>query len=301
MNKNLCNVLAFTSYGNKSRSMIKALQHLSSTQNNQGSPLILQRRRHHSFSLLNRKQIDSLIIMKRNLSGSSFDDIDFDKEGFSFELDSFDKKGQWMTINWDEKKLPKSPMSNVDIALTDPDLCISTFSPDSPSPILLGLVRDRMVYIKRDDLLHLHDSNVSGNKARKFFALNELPVEDFPDALVSYGGPQSNAMLALAAIVNAKNVQLTGVKVEEEISDEIETDNWLYSDDEEEIGEEGDFENDDDDVEDFHGYVSEEIKSLKNMRKKGIINSQDICFILIGKPTLINGKQFWQKRYVVTV
>lgn len=269
MSKNhLYNVLAFSSYGNKSRSMIKALQNLSSTHNNRGSSLMLRRKRHHSFSLLkkNRKQTDSLNIMKRNLSGSNLDDIDFDKEGFSFQLDSFDKKGQWMTINWAKKKLPKTTISNADIALTDPDLCISTFSPDSPSPIQLGLVRDRMVYIKRDDLLHLHDSNVSGNKARKFFALNELPVEDFPDALVSYGGPQSNAMLALAAIVNAKNVKLTGVKVEEEISDEIETDNWLHSDDDEEIGEEGDLENDDD-VEDFQGYVSEEIKSLKNRKR----------------------------------
>lgn len=69
------------------------------------------------------------------------------------------------------------------------------------------MVRDRLVYIKRDDLLRLDNSNISGNKARKFLALNELNVEDFPDVVVSYGGPQSNAMVALAAIVHSKNTR----------------------------------------------------------------------------------------------
>ena len=49
---------------------------------------------------------------------------------------------------------------------------------------------------------------MSGNKARKFYALNEIDAEDFPDAVVSYGGPQSNAMVALAAIVSSKNREL---------------------------------------------------------------------------------------------
>ena len=68
------------------------------------------------------------------------------------------------------------------------------------------MVRDRILYVKRDDLLRLDRSGVSGNKARKFLALNELDAADFPDVVVSYGGPQSNAMVALAAIVSSKNV-----------------------------------------------------------------------------------------------
>ena len=73
------------------------------------------------------------------------------------------------------------------------------------SPIERLLVRDRLVYVKRDDALHLPGSNVCGNKGRKFLSLNGIPSSDFPDAIVSYGGPQSNAMVALAAIVNSKN------------------------------------------------------------------------------------------------
>ena len=73
------------------------------------------------------------------------------------------------------------------------------------SPIERLLVRDRLVYVKRDDALHLPGSNVCGNKGRKFLSLDGIPPSDFPDAIVSYGGPQSNAMVALAAIVNSKN------------------------------------------------------------------------------------------------
>jgi len=78
-----------------------------------------------------------------------------------------------------------------------------------PSPIETVMVNDRRVYVKRDDLLRLHGSNASGNKARKMLVLGEMiPAEDFPDVVVSYGGPQSNAMLALAAICAAKNSEL---------------------------------------------------------------------------------------------
>ena len=83
---------------------------------------------------------------------------------------------------------------------------VPTPSPQRPSPVECIMVRDRIVYIKRDDLLRLDRSGVSGNKARKFLALNELDARDFPDVIVSYGGPQSNAMVALAAIVNSKNL-----------------------------------------------------------------------------------------------
>ena len=80
--------------------------------------------------------------------------------------------------------------------------------PDRPSPIEAIFVRDRLVFLKRDDLLRLKGSNVSGNKARKMYGLNHLPAQDFPDCVVSYGGPQSNAMVALAAIVHSKNVEM---------------------------------------------------------------------------------------------
>lgn len=74
-----------------------------------------------------------------------------------------------------------------------------------PSPVEEKLIQGRRVFIKRDDLLRLHGSQISGNKARKMLAMNEIPTHDFPGCLVSYGGPQSNSMLALAALVNYKN------------------------------------------------------------------------------------------------
>ena len=74
----------------------------------------------------------------------------------------------------------------------------------SPSPVEIQMIRDRLVYFKRDDQLRLPGSQISGNKARKMWTLNHL--EDFPSCLVSYGGPQSNAMLALAAVVHFHNL-----------------------------------------------------------------------------------------------
>jgi 1-aminocyclopropane-1-carboxylate deaminase len=76
------------------------------------------------------------------------------------------------------------------------------------SPVEQKTIRNRTVYIKRDDLMRLEGSQISGNKARKMLTMNEISAKDFPTCLVSYGGPQSNAMLALAAIVNYKNRQL---------------------------------------------------------------------------------------------
>jgi 1-aminocyclopropane-1-carboxylate deaminase/D-cysteine desulfhydrase-like pyridoxal-dependent ACC family enzyme len=40
------------------------------------------------------------------------------------------------------------------------------------------------------------------------WTLNKIPAESFPSCLVSYGGPQSNSMLALAAVANYKNREL---------------------------------------------------------------------------------------------
>ena len=77
--------------------------------------------------------------------------------------------------------------------------------PSEASPVDTILIGDRRVYVKRDDLLQLPGSHVSGNKARKFLALNNLRETEFPRCIVSYGGPQSNAMVALAAIVHFRN------------------------------------------------------------------------------------------------
>lgn len=89
-------------------------------------------------------------------------------------------------------------------SLDNKQLHSAVYHPE-PSPVEVVMVRDRCIYIKRDDLLRLPDSNVNGNKARKLLSLSLLPVEDFPDVLVSYGGPQSNSMVALAAVVKQKD------------------------------------------------------------------------------------------------
>jgi 1-aminocyclopropane-1-carboxylate deaminase len=73
------------------------------------------------------------------------------------------------------------------------------------SPVEHRVICSRTIWIKRDDLLKLENSGISGNKARKMWSLNQIPAEEFPSCVVSYGGPQSNSMLALAAIVNSKN------------------------------------------------------------------------------------------------
>jgi len=77
-----------------------------------------------------------------------------------------------------------------------------------PSPMEAILVHNRRVLVKRDDLLRLPGSNASGNKARKMLALSLISTDEFPDAVVSFGGPQSNAMVSLAAIVAAKNADI---------------------------------------------------------------------------------------------
>ena len=103
-------------------------------------------------------------------------------------------------INSNNNNINKSLSSIADYSDLKP-----TFS---TSPVEKCMVRDRIFYLKRDDLLRLPHSNISGNKARKMYALNSLPLNLFPKVTVSYGGPQSNAMLALSAIVHSKNMQI---------------------------------------------------------------------------------------------
>jgi len=58
----------------------------------------------------------------------------------------------------------------------------------------------RDFYIKRDDLI---DPYLSGNKYRKLYALLQTPSENI-DTIISYGGSQSNAMLAIASMCKKK-------------------------------------------------------------------------------------------------
>lgn len=119
----------------------------------------------------------------------------------------------WRIVDWSKVEITtnrdhRSPPHDERQSVATIEDLIPTVSPDFPSPVEMVIVRDRIIYVKRDDLLRLRSSNVSGNKARKMLALNEMSPDDFPDCIVSYGGPQSNAMLAIAAIVHSKNVDL---------------------------------------------------------------------------------------------
>lgn len=96
---------------------------------------------------------------------------------------------QWRKIDW------KSVTQNDD-----------AFSIE-PSPVQLAMIRNRVCHIKRDDLIKLPGSHISGNKARKLWSAALYPSQDFPACVVSYGGPQSNAMLAMAAVVHHHNQQ----------------------------------------------------------------------------------------------
>eukprot|EP01038_Epipyxis_sp_PR26KG_P008515 gene8515-11511_t len=59
----------------------------------------------------------------------------------------------------------------------------------------------RSILLKRDDLLNLTDLKVNGNKARKLkFLLNNNYDKNPIELVASYGGSQSNSMLAIAKI-----------------------------------------------------------------------------------------------------
>lgn len=81
-----------------------------------------------------------------------------------------------------------------------------------PSSVERVLVKNKLVHVKRDDQLRLPGSQISGNKARKMFALDQL--KDFPKCVVSYGGPQSNAMVALAAAVHFQNTRFVDTEAQ---------------------------------------------------------------------------------------
>lgn len=70
--------------------------------------------------------------------------------------------------------------------------------PSIPTPISPLEFRGRTVFVKRDDQLNF--AGISGSKLRKFYSLFRDPAFHQATHLISYGGAQSNAMLALAQL-----------------------------------------------------------------------------------------------------
>ena len=155
----------------------------------------------------------------------------------------------------------------------------------SPSTVERILIRDRLVYVKRDDALHLPFSNISGNKARKFLSLNNIPAADFPDVIVSYGGPQSNAMVALAAIVSSKNTELTTLgQLQHDMSGEDDRPTSSEGGTGESMLSQLDLldeENGDGQVEDSHKWASTKVPSTSNDSSSGLPKKR---FIYYTKP-----------------
>ena len=58
----------------------------------------------------------------------------------------------------------------------------------------------RVLYIKRDDQRAIQDTVIKGNKSRKLYHLSQ--TRPFPHIVASYGGAQSNSMLALAQLIS---------------------------------------------------------------------------------------------------
>jgi 1-aminocyclopropane-1-carboxylate deaminase len=69
-----------------------------------------------------------------------------------------------------------------------------------PSSIEKIYLDDRPFYVKRDDLI---DPYLSGNKYRKLYTLLQTQKDNI-QKIISYGGTQSNAMLAVAALCKIK-------------------------------------------------------------------------------------------------
>ena len=82
------------------------------------------------------------------------------------------------------------------------------FTPNRP-PLSKHILRDKIVLHFRDDLHTLPGPYLKGNKSRKFKGLMELLSEQGDiDCIVSHGGAQSNAMVALAAIGSYTNTEI---------------------------------------------------------------------------------------------
>ncbi len=73
------------------------------------------------------------------------------------------------------------------------------------SPISKIHLNGRDFYVKRDDLI---DPFLAGNKYRKLYTLLQTPSKTY-SKIISYGGTQSNAMLAIAAMCKTKGWEFT--------------------------------------------------------------------------------------------
>jgi len=73
----------------------------------------------------------------------------------------------------------------------------------NPSPISKVTLEGREFLLKRDDLI---DPYLAGNKYRKLYTLLNTPSTTY-QKIISYGGTQSNAMLAIAALCKQKGWQ----------------------------------------------------------------------------------------------
>ncbi len=73
------------------------------------------------------------------------------------------------------------------------------------SPISKITLDGRVFYVKRDDLI---DPFLAGNKYRKLYTLLQTPPNKL-NKIISYGGTQSNAMLAIAAMCKKKGWEFT--------------------------------------------------------------------------------------------
>ena len=69
-----------------------------------------------------------------------------------------------------------------------------------PSSLSKITLEGREFLVKRDDLI---DPYLAGNKYRKLYSLLQIPKEKLKK-IISYGGTQSNAMLAIAAMCKEK-------------------------------------------------------------------------------------------------
>jgi len=70
-----------------------------------------------------------------------------------------------------------------------------------PSPITKINLDGREFLVKRDELI---DPYLAGNKYRKLYTLLQTPPQNL-NTIISYGGTQSNAMLAIAAMCKEKD------------------------------------------------------------------------------------------------
>lgn len=75
------------------------------------------------------------------------------------------------------------------------------------SPISKIIVDGRDFYVKRDDLI---DPYLAGNKYRKLYTLLKTPSNELK-TIISYGGTQSNAMLAISAMCQKRDGSLSTI------------------------------------------------------------------------------------------